>query len=60
MEFCDRDIFKYLFNSQDFPSEWFVDGWDQCYFERRSLNEYKHYIVLDNGRVLYSVIVNRK
>lgn len=45
-------------SAQDFPSKWLVDGWDQCYFERRGHNEqHKHY----NGyRVLYPVTVNRK
>ena len=59
-----HDIFKYLFNNkinlsaQDFPCKWFVNGWDQCYFERRShRNEHKHY----NGyRLLYPVIVKNK
>ena len=59
-----HDVFKHLFNNkmhlsaQDFPSKWFVDGWDQCYFERRGHNEqHKHY----NGcRVLYPITVNSK
>ena len=59
-----HDVFKYFFNNktslsaEDFPSKWFVDGWDQCYFERRGHNEqHKHY----NGyRVLYPVTVNSK
>ena len=45
-------------SAQDFLSKWFVDGWDQCYFERRGHNgQHKHY----NGyRVLYPVTVNKK
>lgn len=59
-----HDVFKCLFSNkmhlsaQDFPAKWFVDGWDQCFFERRGHNEqHKHY----NGyRVLYPVTVNSK
>ena len=59
-----HDIFKFLFQnkqqltSQDFPSKWFVDGWDQCYFERRRYNgQHRHY----NGyRLIYPITINSK